>query len=86
MAKRLRDTGIETAMASDLTPRLAMAILLFLLVLLSPLFFVAVAVAVGSRLVRGLRLWESIFCRADQTERERKMVKVMMGGGISGGG
>lgn len=58
MAKRPTDTGTETETASDLKPRLAMAILFSRLLLLVLSFE---AVDVGSRLVRCLRLWEFIF-------------------------
>lgn len=59
MVKRVRESGIETVMASDLRPRLAMAMLfsrLFLVLLLLRV----VVVMLGSSLERCLRVWEAM--------------------------
>jgi len=59
MVKRVRESGIETVMASDLRPRLAMAMLfsrLFLVLLLLRV----VVMMLGSSLERCLRVWEAM--------------------------
>lgn len=89
MAKRVRDTGTETATASDLRPRLAMAILfLSLLVLLTllPPFLLVDAVVVGSRLVRCFVLWESIFSATRRAKTTVEDAEEQRGGILGGQG
>ena len=60
MVKRVRESGIETVMASDLRPRLAMAMLFSRLFLVLLLLRVVVVVMLGSSLERCLRVWEAM--------------------------
>ena len=85
MFNKVRDRGNETAMASDLRPRLAIAILFSrrLALFFSLLSFSLVVVVMpGSSLKRCLRFWDSM----EESNRKMEPELVYDKVGISGGG